>query len=137
MVGEKIGGGWSGGRDGERMEEMWLPFRWRLRRAVREVKGEREEREVRSLNSRLREVSDDRRGEEGGIAVRWGIWLLLARRMVRSGKEEARVTISDQERSVSSSASSLMPLNAVEALARSSEEMLVKRLPLAGLAMGL
>lgn len=127
----KIGGG---EEEGE-MEEMLLCFRWRLRREERDVRGAREERVVRLLNSRLREVRDESRGEEEGIGDNEEIWLLLARRVVRSGKAEAMVTISDQDRRVSSNASSRIPLKEVEADAeRSEDEMEVKRLPLEGLA---
>lgn len=128
-----MGGGveWEG-----EMAVMWLPFRCRLRREVKDVRGAREEREGSSLYSRLRETRFERRGEEDGMGERKGIWLVPTSRVVRLGKADATVTMSDQERRVSSRASSLMPARDLEAEKRSSEVMLLKRLPLLWSACG-
>src|SRR4051812_30668805 len=111
------------------MVEMWLPFRCRLRRDLRWVRGRRSEREVRELYSRFKDVRVVNRGEGEGMGDRKGIWLEEEIRFVRSGKDVARVATSDQERRVSSRESSRMLAKAEEAEAR-SEGRTVKRLPL-------
>jgi hypothetical protein len=113
------------------MEAMRLPLRKTLRRVGMGASGAREAREVKSLSSRWRERRVDVNGA-GGIAVRAGSWFEPAWRMVNEGNLDAMWQISCHERSVSSSASSVMPSKAPSAEFRaSSSRMCWKRFPLA------
>jgi hypothetical protein len=73
------------GRVGERMVEMWLCFKWRMRRFVRVVREARSARLVKWLYSRFSDVRFVMSGEEG-MGVMVVSWLLVAVRVVRSGK---------------------------------------------------
>ena len=94
-----------------------MPLRRRLRREGTEASGARAEREVKSLNSRWREVRVVVNGA-GGMGVRATNWFDPAWRVVREGNLEAMWQISCHERRVSSRASSVTPANASPADSR-------------------